>query len=68
MEREETEEVGKENEGREYKNVTEGKRVPTKADDESQPDWGWLAKSVHLLIKKKKSADISQKILITLHS
>lgn len=31
-------EVGKENEGREYKNVTEGKRAPTKADDESQPD------------------------------
>lgn len=66
MEREETVEVGKENEGREYKNVTEEKRAPTKADDESQ--WGWLAKSVHLLIKKKKSADISQKILITLQS
>ena len=36
MEREETVEVGKENEGREYKNVTEDKRAPTKADDESQ--------------------------------
>ena len=38
VEREETVEVRKENEGREYKNVTEGKRAPTKSDDESQPD------------------------------
>lgn len=38
VEREETVEVGKKNEGRECRNVTERKRAPTKADDESQPD------------------------------
>lgn len=39
--REEIVELGEENEGRKYYNITKPKRAPAETDDESEPDWGW---------------------------